>query len=532
MRAVVVDLRTVQPLLATSLQGDPNSSVSFSYIPGSLLRGALIGRYLHGRPEESPDILDDAESRSLFFDGATRYLHAYPRYDGRRALPTPLSWFRDKGDVLDGDGTPIPLRDQTWEPEQVENVTLAPLHEHYVDVTGTTATLIGARRRVSMHTARELAMTGEGAVFRYDALDADQTFRAAVLCDRDDDAATIAALLQEGDFWMGGSRSAGYGRVEIESIVFTDGWDELGDLRAASEWNDPLADGEADSGEMVLSLLSELIARDKRGQHVTALPVDEIRDLLGLRALTPRRAHAGVTLLGGFNQKWGLPLPQIQALAVGSVFVCEWQGRLDPERVRALVARGLGERRVEGFGRIAVGWPGQETAITGVQPQPHRWGNARPNGGALDAGSMRLAGDMALRLLRRRMGEILRDQAGRLSLSPLRLSNSQFARLEIVARHALTADEGAPSERPVIELLDNLPANARGQYERTFVQPGNHRLDRQIRDWLDSPGSWIANPPAPTVAGQTREITDRLKLEYTLRLVMALAKRASKENVR
>ena len=32
-----------QPLLLTSLQGDPNSSVSFSYIPGSVVRGALIG---------------------------------------------------------------------------------------------------------------------------------------------------------------------------------------------------------------------------------------------------------------------------------------------------------------------------------------------------------------------------------------------------------------------------------------------------------------------------------------------------------
>jgi CRISPR-associated protein Csx10 len=46
MKAITFLLHTQQPILATSLQGDPNSDVSHDYILGSMIRGALIGRYL------------------------------------------------------------------------------------------------------------------------------------------------------------------------------------------------------------------------------------------------------------------------------------------------------------------------------------------------------------------------------------------------------------------------------------------------------------------------------------------------------
>ena len=46
MKAITFSLTTQQPLLATSFQGDPNSDVSYSYIPGSMIRGAVIGRYM------------------------------------------------------------------------------------------------------------------------------------------------------------------------------------------------------------------------------------------------------------------------------------------------------------------------------------------------------------------------------------------------------------------------------------------------------------------------------------------------------
>ncbi|MHC5770604.1 MAG: hypothetical protein ACYTXI_34490 [Nostoc sp.] len=36
MKTITFSLHTQQPLLATSFQGDPNSDVSYNYIPGSI----------------------------------------------------------------------------------------------------------------------------------------------------------------------------------------------------------------------------------------------------------------------------------------------------------------------------------------------------------------------------------------------------------------------------------------------------------------------------------------------------------------
>jgi CRISPR-associated protein Csx10 len=77
MKAIVVTLETLQPVLATSFQGDPNSDISYPYIPGSAIRGAIISRYMQ-QYQLSDLELTNSEIRRLFFeDRSTQYLNAY-----------------------------------------------------------------------------------------------------------------------------------------------------------------------------------------------------------------------------------------------------------------------------------------------------------------------------------------------------------------------------------------------------------------------------------------------------------------------
>ena len=62
-------------------------------------------------------------------------------------------------------------------------------------------------------------------------------------------------------------------------------------------------------------------------------------------------------------------MPQVPALAAGSVFVFNYEGELNIDRIRALENRGLGERRVDGFGRIAVNWLDEHREFTGSLPK-------------------------------------------------------------------------------------------------------------------------------------------------------------------
>ena len=57
--------------------------------------------------------------------------------------------------------------------------------------------------------------------------------------------------------------------------------------------------------------------------------------------------------MGGFNRTWGLELPQAMAVRGGSVLVLRARQPIALADLLAVERAGLGERRAEGFGRVA-----------------------------------------------------------------------------------------------------------------------------------------------------------------------------------
>ncbi|HLM62371.1 MAG TPA: hypothetical protein VK308_16335, partial [Pyrinomonadaceae bacterium] len=90
MKAITFTVELLEPMLCVGLEGDPNAGVSLKYIPGSVLRGAIIGKYGKIRDASA------TPENELFFNGAVRYLNAYVLIDGKRSLPVPLSWHKEK----------------------------------------------------------------------------------------------------------------------------------------------------------------------------------------------------------------------------------------------------------------------------------------------------------------------------------------------------------------------------------------------------------------------------------------------------
>ena len=101
MSALTFRIRLKTPVLATQTEsGEPNSATAFDYIPGSMIRGALIAR-MGGNVADLPV---DPEMRRLFFSGDVHFLNAYP-FDAdsfsNRLLPVPLSWRERDGQIYD-----------------------------------------------------------------------------------------------------------------------------------------------------------------------------------------------------------------------------------------------------------------------------------------------------------------------------------------------------------------------------------------------------------------------------------------------
>jgi CRISPR-associated protein Csx10 len=141
-----------------------------------------------------------------------------------------------------------------------------------------------------------------------------------------------------------------------------------------------------------------------------------------------------------------------------------------------------------------------------------------------DSPAAKLAKDMAKRLLRQKLDEKLRQQVGRINLQGS-ITNSQLSRLIIIARQAL-------NERNINlvgEVLENFPSNASGQFENTRID--GKPLDQKIKEWLKK--EWLSDVQPVNIAGETYSLSDDKNLanEYTLLLIMAVAKKATKEKI-
>lgn len=549
MEVITFSLHTQQPLLATSFQGDPNSDVSYSYIPGSMTRGALIGRYMKQNGLSELDLNNDKVKRLFFDENSTQYLNAYLlSNEGKRTLPIPYSWFKEKGEELNDDSQQINVYDFGIERE--DNLASPKfINEGFWVQERGSINFYKEKRRINIHNRRDRKqgrstqikrniktnqIEGEGEIFRYEAIDSGQTFQAVIICSDEADAQTLIDLLKKSkDIWLGGSQSAGYGHNTISNIKHCDAWSEV---------NISTAD-RIDRDNFTITLLSDLILRDEWGQYAIIPPsqrrqnftplTKEIEKILGVE-LKPLRSYTSSTLIGGFNRKWGLPLPQVPALAAGSVFVFEGID-ITSEQIQQIESRGIGERRNEGFGRVAINWLDKSDFLVRL---PNKNINLkRPQLEQDNSYSHNLAAQMAERLLHHKIEQALQRFVSRKKIEG-NITNSQLSRLEIVARQGLSTGNC----ELVLSLLNHLPSNAKSQFERAKIEPNdaNYSFRQQLNEWLNNPNfwSWVNNKQELTVnvANKERCIIDefatknKLAEKYTLRLIIALAKKAIKEN--
>ncbi|GEM_PF-499750 len=612
MIAVTYTLELREPLLATSLDGDPNTKASHDYIPGSMIRGALIHLHLQGKRHqpiktgaEPKDFTlkhsDEAEHR-LFLSNTTRYLNAYPL-----VYPPVEAEVEDKPYRLVPLPRPfqIPKRESVNDGTIAHNMTAIKFQQPALQLTGVgevfclpaahTLYVQSPDRQLAVHTARERrqgrATEADGAVFQYDALSPGQIFCGHILVNTGDDADTLMDFLnQTGELWLGGSRSAGYGHVLV-SACRDDQWQHevagFPQTRSATETDDSndedygdeddecssLADtdhgdepsieidsagrnGDLQVGEQfTITCLSHCLARDESGQlsmdvrHALAAVLH-----LSVTDLQPDLAHThrSMTLVGGFNRTWGLPLPQLPAIAAGSVFTFTTQQPISAKVMQTIVDDGIGELRMDGLGRIALNWlPKAEykikllesIAAPGTVPTIHLTNQP-------------FAQRIGERILRRELDEALVEAVGKLPLHRDfldRISKSQLSRLRTLLREQLGWLQQQPLDQisgsleedfvkkclnPIIAYLDQLKRPAQKQWHAAKIgQSHQTRLSVWLRQCVDTclekeKSAWVADlrMPQPVKLGKViLPIPNLWRVEYTLRLIDGVLAQAAKQ---
>ncbi len=531
MIAISYQIKLEEPGIFTDLDGDPNSSISLGYIPGSVLRGAILAKFMRLNHLHKIDACDQT-IRNLFFDGDVRYLNGYLEYKGCRSLPTPRSLFQEKN-ALDDVYYDFAWGQQPYEGQWKSRPDVFTI----VDSQGGILDYRVPERTISVHTTRNrrsgrpgttsTSSEEAGVIYRYNALAAGQTFIAMILCSDEKFASALAPCL-EGRIKIGGSRNAGYGLASLGLVDSVEKeWHETTQIGGNEQLKavPPIRVNQT----MIITFLSNGLFRDQGGQFIVDPDIltNAIAEKLGCDLVLKKKQVFLQTLsTGGFNRKWGLPLPQELAVKMGSTLVLE-QPNCDWSRITQLEEDGIGERRVEGFGRIAVNWLDRtQWQISEIDTQANSDPIEIPEGSIDQA----VAKEISARIFQQRLELHLIQLSNKLGQQVHVPKNSQLSRMIEVLQNARQekVENGRITINQYLRKLGSRQAT-RDQFKQDTV------AGKPLLEWLqfrvnDSNQIWeeidAGNPPK--IGTVMAEMTASLAYELNLRLVIAVLERAIK----
>lgn len=508
-RVIRYRLTLTAPAVLAMLGGDTSTVETRPFISGSAVLGALVWRWLAQHPA-CTDPASHPESRR-YFDGSVRWLNAHAEgRDGERLMPCPHSLVKRKGESERAVDRASPffadmVREEPntqWQPLDLPFVWLQETEEE----EGTVCQLGGRQLTLTPrlhHTRddREAGRSTDGVMFSYVALEAGEQFIGHILCETARDAAGVRALLEAGPLPLGRSRTATYG-----------GWAavEILDETAAEDWREvperqELSDEEQEQGRLVVTLLSDYLGVNVHGLPDPLALEQELRKALGIDG-EPVARFLGGRLVTGYVSHWRMPRPSHPAVTAGSVLVYE-NARPDPARLAELRWRGIGARRAEGFGRVAVQWHG----VLKIQVHEELLPDSEPEAPSLPPSPE--LGFLQRNLLRNALRRALIDRAvedaGQVSRVP---SPALIGRLRARIRTAANAGE----VQGFLVRASHRPQD-KGLKKAGQALMRARRGGKTLPDWLivwmlgegDSPPEWLG-------CAEVKNVCERLDLKLDL----------------
>ncbi len=353
-------IKLTAPAVIPIADGDPNKVMTRRDVLGSHIWGAAAWCYL-SQPNHTPE--DDA-FRHAFLDGNLRFLTAYPEADDpdefneipQRLIPIPHSIRKFKEDER--------LMDFAEQPPGEDPIKR--LDQRYARISEGNLETQAVKTELNYHHARAKdrrigrALGAEatedansGALFTYEAIQAGQSFQGAVL-GSENDLKNLQSWLQGGQIRIGRSRSAQYGEAEFKWLD-----DAPQALNERVEWNgfDEQTSDVFDSDKrLIITTLSPLLTVNDYGHPEAHFPKNELAEALDMETTELKlcSSYTRTEVIGGYHSHLRLPRQQWPAIAPGSVFVFETEQMPEPEGLLQLEHDGLGLRKGEGYGRIAI----------------------------------------------------------------------------------------------------------------------------------------------------------------------------------
>lgn len=341
MQKLTYRITTESPILFAQNVGDANMVSTREYIPGSVIMGLFANEYI--RKNNLTNAHTDGDFYRWFLTGAIRFTNACIVTEIHRSekmtTPLPLSIQEEKGD----ENT---MYDLLYANDDFDKQTNAK--QGFGRILGADIYKQPIQKTLNFHHQRdyETGTVKKGMIFNYESIDAHQTFEGHILGNGNELNKLLDYFKEEPVVRIGRSKNAQYGKVRFVMVS-----------RSPEEFTSEIEGLEQSSEAVSLTLLSNTIQYNEYGYSTAG--VRELEELLQQdlgNGVTINRAFVRTDEVENFVSVWRLRRPAEVCFSAGSCFLLNGITNEHHQKLLEIQEKGIGERRGEGFGRVAFGW--------------------------------------------------------------------------------------------------------------------------------------------------------------------------------
>ncbi len=321
----------VEPLKITDdSKSQRNQSSAKTYVPGTALRGAIIGEFLRQGVFET--------FKTALLSEEVSFLNAYPIVNGRELLPTAKGFYEDRRQDVTGKKSVENLLINGHITPGFKRAAMGQYCYFEGDCLYFTHLNMGNDMKINRQQKN---------VFRQQYIKPGYLFSAYVAVPRENGAlaeamlAVIQSLQERQTLVLGGNRGQGYGQCRITTCSSVN----------TVPFSAYCGEGAiADCAYMLL--LSDMAMVNEEGALV-GLDFSLLKQKLRLEKLQSPLQSTSVVEVRGYNRTWQAWTPSVNMYEKGSVFKLEFPGEtISAEAREAIAQEGIGIRGNEGYGRV------------------------------------------------------------------------------------------------------------------------------------------------------------------------------------
>lgn len=361
----IVEINNIEPLkIGAKGHQSKFEEPSKDYIPGSTIRGAIIGQLI------SLGKFKAAEKLILL---SMECYNAYPCVENKLYIPTPMHLRMDKHGwrkAKHSEKGTLELNDllksneadkekEKWKNHLTYNYITLDQDKEDLNKDFLRGIKVEKEYRLHHSTIKKKTSTDTKDnskeneemenLFRYQAISAGQSFRTIIKYKKKLEKDIKYLFNNTSEIYLGGSKGSGYGRSKICALKSYDSYKEAKKELGINFNTDK------NTKELVITCLSDCLFRNKHGQPCNHIPVEELArlgDIKGKIELKNQFVQAGQT--EGYNTKWRARYPKEATVKAGSVLKYQLEADITEAMLDKLEKNLIGGRIQDGYGWIGV----------------------------------------------------------------------------------------------------------------------------------------------------------------------------------